>query len=123
MQSKTAPSISSSTITPSKLADYATFIKLRLASLVVFSAVLGFMIVSKGNIDWIKAAWLTLAGFLVTGFANGFNQIIERETDKIMDRTMTRPLPQERMSVSEATILASVRDHWPCYSLDISQPA
>ncbi|MBI4932072.1 MAG: protoheme IX farnesyltransferase [Bacteroidetes bacterium] len=84
------------------------FLKLRLASLVVFSAVLGFMIISKGNIDWVKAAWLTLAGFLVTGSANGFNQIIEREYDKIMNRTMMRPLPQERMSMPEAILLASV---------------
>ena len=107
MQSKAAPSISgnssiqknSLTTTPGKLADYATFIKLRLASLVVFSAVLGFMIVAKGNIDWIKIIWLTVAGFLVTGSANGFNQIIERKTDKIMDRTMIRPIPQERMSI------------------------
>ena len=108
MQSKTASSIpDNSSLAPSKLADYATFIKLRLASLVVFSAVLGFMIVTKGNTDWAKIAWLTLAGFLVTGSANGFNQIIEIKTDKIMDRTMMRPLPQERMSIPEAVILAS----------------
>ena len=108
MQSKSAQSIPSPITSPSKLADYATFIKLRLASLVVFSAVLGFLIVTKGSVDWAKVAWLTLAGFLVTGSANGFNQIIEIKTDKIMDRTMMRPLPQERMSVSEATVLASV---------------
>jgi len=92
----------------SRLADYAVFIKLRLASLVVFSAVLGFMIVAKGNIDWIKIVWLTVAGFLVTGSANGFNQIIEKNTDKIMDRTRMRPVPQERLSISEATVFASV---------------
>lgn len=97
----------------SKLADYVMFIKLRLASLVVFSAVLGFLIItgkdgSTTHVDWIKAAWLTLAGFLVTGSANGFNQIIERDFDKIMDRTSMRPLPQNRMSVSEGTVLASV---------------
>jgi heme o synthase len=115
VQSKTAPSISGNTsirensvTSPGKLADYATFIKLRLASLVVFSAVLGFMIVAKGNIDWIKIGWLTLAGFLVTGSANGFNQIIERKTDKIMDRTRLRPIPQERMGISEAVLLATV---------------
>jgi heme o synthase len=115
VQGKTAPSISGnsslredSVTPPSKLADYATFIKLRLASLVVFSAVLGFLIVSKGNIDWAKVVWLTIAGFLVTGSANGFNQLIEIKTDKIMDRTKMRPLPQERMGVLEGAILASV---------------
>jgi len=79
---------------------------------VVFSAVIGFVLVAKGNgsadVDWIKVCWLTLAGFLVTGSANGFNQIIERDFDKMMDRTFMRPLPQERMTVSEATILASL---------------
>lgn len=84
------------------------FVKLRLASLVVFSAVIGYIVISEGNINWAEVAWLTLAGFLVTGSANGFNQIIEREYDKIMDRTAMRPLPQNKMSVSEATILASV---------------
>ncbi len=108
MQSKTSAAISDSVITPSKFSDYAVFIKLRLASLVVFSAVLGFCIVSKGNIDWIKVAWLTLSGLLVTGSANGFNEIIERETDKIMDRTMMRPVPQGRMSVREGIIVASL---------------
>jgi protoheme IX farnesyltransferase len=108
VQSKTASSISDSVTSPGKLADYATFIKLRLASLVVFSAVVSFLIVAKGNIDWVKVIWLTLAGFLVTGSANGFNQIIEIQTDKMMDRTMMRPLPQERMSIPEAIILASV---------------
>ncbi|TAL58127.1 MAG: protoheme IX farnesyltransferase [Bacteroidetes bacterium] len=107
VQSKTAPPVSNSITVPGKLADYAAFIKLRLASLVVFSAALGFLIVAKGNIDWAKVSWLTLAGFLVTGSANGLNQIIERVTDKVMDRTRMRPVPQERMSVSEATILAS----------------
>jgi len=106
--SKSSASITNSVSTPSKVADYAMFLKLRLSGLVVFSAVIGFCIIAKGNIDWVKVAWLTLAGFLVTGSANGFNQIIERGYDKIMERTMMRPLPQERMSVSEATILASV---------------
>ena len=105
MQSNSSQSITHPTST-SKIADYAAFIKLRLSSLVVFSAVIGFIIVAKGNVDWAKVGWLTLAGFLVTGSANGFNQIIERGFDKIMDRTSMRPLPQERMNVSEATILA-----------------
>jgi protoheme IX farnesyltransferase len=108
VQSKSSAAISNSAITPNKLTDYAVFIKLRLASLVVFSAVLGFCIITKGNIDWIKVLWLTLSGFLVTGSANGFNELIERETDKIMDRTRMRPVPQGRMSVREGTILASL---------------
>jgi protoheme IX farnesyltransferase len=93
-----------------KIKDYTVFIKLRLSSLVVLSAALGFAIATKGQggiFDW-NLAWLALSGFLVTGGANGFNEILEKETDKIMTRTMMRPLPQERMSVKEGIILASL---------------
>ncbi|MCW3085788.1 MAG: Protoheme farnesyltransferase [Bacteroidetes bacterium] len=91
----------------SKIRDYAQFIKLRLASLVVFSAAICFVIASE-QVDWTKMLLLVLGGFLVTGSANGFNQIIERNLDKLMTRTQNRPLPQGRMSVNEAFIVASL---------------
>ena len=43
-----------------------------------------------------------VGGFLVTGSSNAFNQIIEKDLDKLMTRTVNRPLPTGRMSVSEA---------------------
>ncbi len=89
----------------SKVRDYAQFIKMRLASLVVFSAAIGFVIGSH-TVDWKKMLLLILGGFLVTGSSNGFNQIIEKNLDKLMHRTYLRPLPQERMSTSESYILA-----------------
>jgi heme o synthase len=90
-----------------KLRDYAQFTKLRLASLVVFSAALGY-ITGIQKIDWIELSMLILGGFLVTGASNGFNQVMERDLDKIMARTANRPLPQERMSVAEAMVVASL---------------
>lgn len=95
----------------SKAADYAVFIKLRLASLVVFSAVIGYFIgIRQLQLDasWIQITALIVGGFLVTGSSNGFNQIIERNTDKLMTRTQNRPVAQGRMSVREGIILASV---------------
>jgi protoheme IX farnesyltransferase len=95
----------------SKVADYAAFIKLRLASLVVFSAVIGYFIgVRELNFEanWIQLTALILGGFLITGSSNGFNQIIERDTDKLMTRTENRPIPAGRMSVREGIILASI---------------
>jgi protoheme IX farnesyltransferase len=91
----------------SKVRDYATFMKFRLASLVVFSAAISFVAASD-KVNWAQLGWLLLGGFLVTGASNGFNQIIERNLDKLMTRTQNRPLPQERMGVNEAFILASV---------------
>ncbi|MDO9187056.1 MAG: heme o synthase [Bacteroidia bacterium] len=91
----------------SKIRDYAQFIKLRLASLVVLSAAFGFVIGSQ-EVNVGKLLLLILGGFLVTCSSNGFNQIIERNLDKLMDRTKNRPLPQDRMSVNEAFVLATI---------------
>jgi protoheme IX farnesyltransferase len=89
-----------------KLKDYAAFSKLRLASLVVFSALCGYLMAADTT-NWKDLILLLVGGFFVTGSSNGFNQIIEREPDKVMKRTQNRPLPQNRMSVKEAVIVAS----------------
>ncbi len=90
-----------------KIKDYAAFSKLRLASLVVFSALCGYLMAAD-KVNWGELALLLFGGFFVTGSSNGFNQIIEREPDTLMKRTQNRPLPQHRMTVKEALIVASV---------------
>lgn len=89
-----------------KLSDYAMFTKSRLAALVVFSSGIGYLTASAGAIDWHRFGWLLLGGFLVTAASDGFNQIIERDLDKLMTRTANRPIPQRRMSLTEAYLLA-----------------
>jgi len=100
--------ISLKTTISGKISDYVAFTKFRLASLVVFSSGIGFLIASASPIDWYKFWWLILGGFLVTASSDGFNQIIERDLDKLMSRTANRPLPQNRMSLTEAYIAASL---------------
>jgi protoheme IX farnesyltransferase len=90
------------------LKDYAQLTKMRLASLVVFSAAMTYLLGSEGSIDWVKFGWLMLGGALITGSSNAFNQIMERELDKLMERTSTRPLPDYRMSLTEAYTIALV---------------
>lgn len=85
-----------------RVKDYNLLTKFRLSSLVVFSAAIGFVIGSKGDFSFIQLCWLVLGGFLVTGASNAFNQVIERDLDKLMDRTKNRPLPAGRMQVGEA---------------------
>jgi protoheme IX farnesyltransferase len=74
---------------------------------VVFSAAMAFM-TAPGEVDFVKMGWLVLGGFLVTGSANGFNQVMERELDKLMDRTKSRPLPSIRMGVNEALLVCII---------------
>lgn len=87
-----------------RLHDYAQLTKLRLSSLVVFSAAMAF-VMAPGPLNWGGLIALVLGGFLVTGAANGFNQVIERELDRKMNRTAARPLAEGRMPVNEAIAL------------------
>lgn len=91
-----------------KLTDYAMLAKLRLNLLVVFSAVIGYLFAAPAFISFANILLLALGGLLVTGASNAINQIIEKETDKLMARTKNRPLPAERMHTLEAVLAAGV---------------
>ena len=82
-------------------------IKYRLSLSVVISSVasylLAFEIFSPSTF-----ILLIIGGFLVVGSSNGFNQIIERERDSLMSRTLNRPLPSGNMSIYQAIIICSI---------------
>lgn len=102
-----ARSASPAILLRSKVADYAQLTKMRLASLVVFSALTGyFFAVDLATANWWHILWLVVGGFLVTGASNAFNQIMERDLDKLMKRTADRPIPDGRMEVNEALVVA-----------------
>lgn len=92
--------------TSSKLKDFAVLLKLRLAALVVLSAIAGFFF--AGGAFSINFVYLVLGGFLITGASNGLNQVIERDLDKKMERTADRPIPSGRMSITEALIVSII---------------
>ena len=90
------------------ISDFKKLVKLRLTLTVVFSASIAFLVGSKvqGDINWLNWLILTVGGFLVTGCANGFNEIIEKDLDKLMTRTADRPLPSGRMNTGQALVLS-----------------
>ncbi len=90
------------------VSDFNKLIKLRLTLTVVFSASICFLMGSRyqGDINWLNWAVLTIGGFLVTGAANGFNEIIEKDLDKLMRRTMDRPIPSGHMTTGQALVLS-----------------
>jgi heme o synthase len=90
-----------------KIKDIAALYKLRLASLVVVSAVLGYFM-GTSHVQPAQLWLLGIGGFLLTGGSNGLNQVWEREWDKLMSRTMTRPMAAGRMSAIEGTIWSSL---------------
>ncbi len=92
---------------PSKLRGLAVLFKLRLASLVVFSAALGYLFgVPAGAFSWSAILGLCVAGTLLTGASNAFNQVLEVREDGLMKRTESRPLVRGVLSPSEAVVAA-----------------
>lgn len=90
----------------SKLKDYVQLVKLRLSLTVVFSSIMAYLIGMQGVLEWQSLVILGLGGFLVTGAANTFNQVLEKDFDKLMRRTADRPLAAGRMKTSEAVLAA-----------------
>ena len=90
-----------------KFSDFSKLIKMRLTLTVVISASISFLIGSRVNglIVWSNWLILILGGFLVTSAANCFNEIIEKDYDKLMRRTMDRPIPAGRMTTGQALVL------------------
>jgi heme o synthase len=84
----------------------AALFKLRLTSLVVLSAVLGYAMGAGAGFDLLDASWLALAGLLITGSSNALNQVLEIEADSLMKRTSQRPLVKRTVGVFEAVIIA-----------------
>lgn len=96
-------SINEKSLIAAKLSDLAQLYKVRLGSLVVFSSIIGYLLVAP-TFKWMALFMLAIGGFLVTGASNAFNQIFERDIDALMARTQNRPLPAGRMSVVEASL-------------------
>ena len=71
----------------------------------MFSATIGYLL-GVDTFDITTFSLLVVGGFFVTGAANGFNQLIEREHDKFMERTAFRPLPLGNLSVNQAFIFS-----------------
>ena len=105
---------------------YSQLLKIRLSTIVVFSAVAGFLLGTPIGGPTIFSLstfiYLILGGFLVTGSANGFNQILEKEQDKLMERTAVRPLPKRNLSVLHASVFSIIIGILGVYLLNLINP-
>lgn len=88
-----------------RIKAYMVFTKFFLSLEVEISAILGYFFVAQGDWKWSDLILLFIGGSFLTAAAIGSNQIWERNTDKLMDRTKNRPLPSGQMSLKEAYIV------------------
>lgn len=91
----------------SLLQAYFKLTKFRLTSTVAFSSGMGYILAERDKVDWINLALFLVGGFCITVSANIINQIIERDSDKLMKRTEARPLPVGTIGLKQA-ITASI---------------
>ncbi|MEX2272110.1 MAG: heme o synthase [Vicinamibacterales bacterium] len=93
----------------SRLADFFVFTKVRVNALVVATTAGGFYMASPDALNVALLIGTVIGTALVAGGAAALNQISERDIDGLMDRTRLRPLPDGRMKLGEARLIA-----WTC---------
>jgi heme o synthase len=88
--------------------DLATLTKSGITGMVVVSSAAGILLAADGIVSW--RLWLnTLVGIaLVAAGASALNQVVERELDGKMHRTLNRPLPAGRLHPDLALAAAVV---------------
>ena len=89
------------------LTDFFQLTKLRLSVSVVISSIAGYFL-AVDLIDVIILLLLTIGGFSMVGASNVFNQIFEKDFDKLMSRTKNRPLPDDRMQTKTAMLIGVI---------------
>jgi heme o synthase len=90
-----------------KAKAFSEMLKFRLSMLVAFSCAFGFILASP-QVEWSKLVTLFAGGFLLSGASIVLNQIKEKDYDKLMLRTMNRPLPTGRVTVQEALFFGAI---------------
>ena len=90
--------------------DFKEITKAGLAISVLFSSIAGYLLGFDQDypFQWSVLLMLIVGGYCMVGASNAFNQVIEKDLDRLMDRTKNRPVPSGRMSVTVALIVASL---------------
>jgi heme o synthase len=79
-------------------------LKFRLSSLVTFSSVIGYLL-ARGSFG-LDFFWVIFGVLFLAGGSSALNQYQERNIDKLMPRTINRPIPSGRITASFALFVA-----------------
>jgi len=86
--------------------DYLALCKLKVVSLIVFTAVVGMFLATPTMVPWGVLVYGTIGIGLAACSAAAINHIVDHRIDSIMARTLRRPLPKGKVSVLNAIIFA-----------------
>ena len=112
---------------PSKLSAYITLTKPDVSFLVLMTTGAGYYMGVRGPIGWLHMIHVIVATMMIAAGTAALNHYIERESDRYMRRTASRPLPTGVLTPNEALrfgvvlSLAGAVDlyltagFWPCF--------
>ena len=88
--------------------SYIDLVKPSILIMVLITTILGFYLGSDGNIIWINLIWMLNGTTFSAGGASVLNQYLERDQDKIMNRTCDRPIPLGIISPYNALVFGII---------------
>jgi protoheme IX farnesyltransferase len=88
--------------------DFLALTKPRVNLLVLFTTLIGFHLGTFGPTDIVLLIHTVIGTALVAGAAAAINQVLERDSDRLMRRTRLRPLAAGRLGKREAGWFALV---------------
>src|SRR6516225_974666 len=91
-------------LTGTRLADYLQLTRPRLCVMALLTVAAGAILASGGTPDWRIVTHALVGAALVAAGASALNQVMERETDARMQRTVDRPLPAGRLQPGEVLV-------------------
>lgn len=89
-----------------KLADYLGLCKLKVVSLIVFTAIVGMFLAVPGMPPIDKLLLGSVGIALAAASAAAINHVLDARIDAVMKRTRRRPLPTGHLTEAEAMIFA-----------------
>jgi protoheme IX farnesyltransferase len=86
----------------SRPALYLALTKPDVSFLVVMTTMAGYALGTRGPLDWLRMAHTVFGTTLIAAGTSALNHYFERDTDALMRRTASRPLPSGQLSPREA---------------------
>ncbi len=86
----------------SRPALYLALTKPDVSFLVVMTTVAGYALGTRGPLDWLRMAHTVFGTTLIAAGTSALNHYFERDTDALMRRTASRPLPSGQLKPREA---------------------
>ena len=88
--------------------SYIDLMKPNILIMVLITTILGYFLGSNGKILWSNLIWMLIGTTFSAGGAGVLNQYLERDQDKIMNRTCNRPIPSGKISPQNALIFGII---------------